>query len=37
MSTSPHLDPPQQHSALRRLRQFWLIVPLVGILVALML
>ncbi len=39
MSDAPHPEPPPapEHWALRRLRQFWLIVPLVGILVVLML
>jgi CHASE2 domain-containing sensor protein len=38
MSSAPQIDPhPPEHWAMRRLRQFWLIVPLVAILCALML
>jgi CHASE2 domain-containing sensor protein len=37
MSTSAQLDPPPpEHWAMRRLRQFWLVIPLVAILFALM-
>ena len=38
MSTTAQFGaPPPEHWAWRRLRQFWLVVPLVGILAALML
>jgi CHASE2 domain-containing sensor protein len=37
MSSSSHLDPHQpEHWAMRRMRQFWVVVPLVAILAALM-
>ena len=37
MSTTPQPDPhPVEHWAIRRLRQFWLVIPLVAILAALM-